>query len=115
MPAAISPRITSSDSPLGSSAVSIVRSARPAATCGTWWKECPLLNTPQARRTESRDHATAGEFTGRLERLGQRVGCVGEVDDDAERLSEVDSLHPSRDAGEPGEALSGAFRRDPQP
>jgi hypothetical protein len=43
------------------------------------------------------------------ERLGERAGGVGEVDDDAERLGR-DHLHAARHAGEVGEALQRASR-----
>src|SRR5699024_10157639 len=67
----------------------------------------PLAPVPVTAGAEHDDEPAPGDRTQGLQCGGDRVGFVGVVDDDAEVLSAVYSLHPAGDGFDGGDATGG--------
>ena len=74
----------------------------------------PLLAVPVAARAEDDDQPPVAEAAGGAQHVLERVGRVGVVDDDRERLPLVDRLEPARDAAHALDAAPDRGLRDVQ-
>ena len=74
----------------------------------------PLLAVAIAAAPEHADQPPAGHLPGGVEDVLERVGGVGVVDDDRERLALVDRLEAARDAIGDGERRDHVGEREPE-